>query len=251
VIANLLHNSAKFTPNAGKIFIRAEESGGWLRLSIRDTGAGISPKVLSHVFEVFVQGAPPIDRPQGGLGLGLALVRRLVELHGGTVEALSEGPGRGSEFVVRIPVADAAAPKSASADAAATGMLRSARGRRILIVEDNADARETLCLLLEGDGHEVRAVGDGARGLAEARAFVPEIALLDLGLPGLDGYSVAKELRSLEQCSGMLLVAISGYGQPQDRAKSKAAGFDEHLVKPVDPQRLREFLGQWGRSPAR
>jgi CheY-like chemotaxis protein len=197
------------------------------------------------VFEVFVQGAPPFDRALGGLGLGLALVRRLVELHGGTVEAASDGPGKGSEFVVRVPLAPArvdAAPVEAPASPTEAGALR------ILVVEDNTDARETLRALLEAEGHEVLAVGDGAQALEQVRAFAPEIALLDLGLPGMDGYALARALRTMPECSGAVIAAISGYGQPEDRARSKAAGFDEHLVKPVDPERLRALLRQPERS---
>jgi two-component system CheB/CheR fusion protein len=241
IISNLLHNSAKFTPDGGRIAIRAEEHAGWLTLSVTDTGAGISPRMLGHVFDVFVQGPPPIDRPQGGLGLGLALVRRLVELHGGTVDATSEGPGRGSEFRVRVP--SATAPEQVSGAAAGkTPAPEKRRGRRVMLVEDNQDARETLHALLTNDGHEVRAFGEGASALAEARAFAPEVGLLDLGLPGMDGYALAKALRAIPQCKDALLVAVSGYGQAQDRAKSKAAGFDEHLVKPVDPERLRALV---------
>jgi signal transduction histidine kinase/ActR/RegA family two-component response regulator len=247
VISNLVHNSAKFTPHGGRIAIRAERSGRWLRLSVRDTGAGIRADVLPQVFEVFVQGAPPFDRAQGGLGLGLALVRRLVELHGGTVEVKSDGPGTGSEFTVRVPLAAApdaapAAPSPAEAAGAA---------RRILVVEDNADARETLRALLESEGHEVLALGDGAQALAQAPAFAPDVALLDLGLPGMDGYALARALRSVPECSGAFLAAISGYGQPEDKAASKAAGFDEHLVKPVDPSRLRTLIEEASRARAR
>jgi signal transduction histidine kinase/CheY-like chemotaxis protein len=241
IISNLVHNSAKFTPQGGRVAVRAETRGGWLRLAVRDTGAGIGADILPQVFEVFVQGAPPFDRAQGGLGLGLALVRRLVELHGGTVEASSDGPGKGSEFVVRVPLAPGGAPAQA---APVTDAPEPARALRILIVEDNPDARETLRLLLLDDGHEVLAFPDGERALAEAGRFAPEVCLLDLGLPGMDGYALARALRAMPACAGALLVAISGYGQPEDKARSKAAGFDEHFVKPVDPPRLRALIEQ-------
>ncbi|HEY6863819.1 MAG TPA: MASE1 domain-containing protein, partial [Burkholderiales bacterium] len=245
VISNLVHNSAKFTPHGGRIAIRAETRGKALRLSVRDTGAGIAAEILPQVFEVFVQGAPPFDRAQGGLGLGLALVRRLVELHGGTVEALSDGPGKGSEFVVRMPLA--AAPVEAPAP---SGEAAPAAALRILVVEDNQDARETLRALLESDGHEVLALADGAEALEQAKAFAPDVALLDLGLPGMDGYALARALRATPEGAGIFIAAISGYGQAEDRAKSKAAGFDRHLVKPVDPERLRQLLlRQPERSP--
>ncbi|HZR67823.1 MAG TPA: MASE1 domain-containing protein [Burkholderiales bacterium] len=243
VISNLVHNSTKFTPHGGRIAIRAETRGRQLRLSVRDTGAGIAADILPQVFEVFVQGAPPFDRAQGGLGLGLALVRRLVELHGGTVEASSDGAGRGSEFVVRMPLAAAPAQAPVAADAPAASA-----GVRILVVEDNADARETLCALLESEGHEVLALGEGAEALARAPAFAPDVALLDLGLPGMDGYALARALRARPECAGAFIAAISGYGQPEDKAKSKAAGFDEHLVKPVDPPRLRTLIEEATRA---
>jgi signal transduction histidine kinase/ActR/RegA family two-component response regulator len=250
VISNLVHNSTKFTPHGGRITIRAQKRGAWLRLSVRDTGAGIAADVLPQVFEVFVQGAPPFDRAQGGLGLGLALVRRLVELHGGTVEALSDGAGQGSEFIVRVPLAEAqteppAAPPSAVRESPAPGP---GRGVRILVVEDNADARETLRALLEDEGHEVLALGDGAQALVQAPGFAPDMALLDLGLPGMDGYALARALRSSPECAGAFIAAISGYGQPEDKAKSRAAGFDEHLVKPVDPARLRTLIEEATRA---
>ena len=239
VIANLLHNAAKFTPPGGRIAIVAEEQNGWVVLRVRDSGEGMSPAVLAHAFELFVQGPPPLDRPRGGLGLGLTLVRRLVELHGGSIEASSEGSGRGSEFTVRVPVAEAPA---ASEPIAAAPETSTGGARRVLVVEDNEDAREALTLLLEESGHDVRAAADGLEALREAEQFMPNVVLLDIGLPGLDGYAVARKLRELPCCSDALLVAITGYGQPEDRALARAAGFDHHLLKPVEPMRLFELL---------
>jgi signal transduction histidine kinase/CheY-like chemotaxis protein len=239
VIANLLHNAAKFTPPGGTIAIVAEQENGWMILRVRDSGEGMSPDVQSHAFELFVQGPPPLDRPRGGLGLGLTLVRRLVELHGGTIEASSGGSGRGSEFTVRVPVVE---PPMATESIPGEPDPSTAGARRVLVVEDNEDAREALTLLLEESGHEVRAAADGFEALQEAEQFMPNVVLLDIGLPGLDGYAVARKLRELPCCSGAVLVAITGYGQPEDRALARAAGFDHHLLKPVEPTRLFELL---------
>jgi two-component system CheB/CheR fusion protein len=239
-ISNLLHNAANFTPEAGRIAITASREDGSVLVRVRDTGAGMSPDVLARVFDLFVQGPPPPGRPHGGLGLGLTLVRRLVELHGGTVEALSEGPGRGCEFVLRIPAA------AASPEARPTGEARreeavpraAVGSRRVLVVDDNEDAREALRFLLEEDGQEVRTAGDGPGAIVEARNFRPHVVLLDIALPGLDGYAVARALRKMPECDGALIVAVSGYGQAEDRTRSREAGFDEHLLKPVAPERL-------------
>ena len=240
VISNLIHNAAKFTPDEGSITIIAKEEDGQAVLRVRDTGQGMSSAVLDHAFDLFVQGPPALDRPQGGLGLGLTLVRRLIELHGGTVDATSEGPGRGSEFRVCVPVVEA--PERGAPEARTTPAATQAQPRRVLVVEDNVDAREALTMLLEQYGHDVRTAGDGPHALDEAKRFTPEIVLLDIGLPGLDGYAVARGLRSLPQCVDALIVAITGYGQPEDRALSSAAGIDHHLLKPVEPARLLEIL---------
>jgi signal transduction histidine kinase/CheY-like chemotaxis protein len=244
VIANLLHNAAKFTPEGGRIAITAAREEGGIALAVRDEGSGIAPEHLDRVFELFVQGPPSLDRPQGGLGLGLTLARRLAELHGGTLEAASEGAGRGSEFVVRIPEAPAAepaAPKDATVPAS-RAPVGTGRGRRVLVVDDNADARDAMQFLLEDDGHEVRSAGDGPGALEEARSFQPQVVLLDIGLPGMDGYEVSRALRAVAGCERALIVAVSGYGQAEDRARSRVAGFDEHLLKPVAPDRLLEIV---------
>jgi len=241
VIANLLHNAIKFTPQGGRIDIIAAEEDGWMVLRVRDSGEGMTPEVLSRAFDLFVQGPPPIDRPRGGLGLGLTLVRRLVELHGGTVEASSEGSGRGSEFTVRVPAAEPpieAKITRGDADSSAGS------ARRVLVVEDNTDAREALKMLLEESGHDVRAAADGMEALSQAEQFTPDVVLLDIGLPGLDGYAVARQLRASPRSADALLVAITGYGQPEDRALARAAGFDYHLLKPVEPTRLFELLSR-------
>ncbi len=241
VVANLLHNAAKFTPEGGRIAVTVAEEDGRVALLVRDEGMGIAPEHLEQIFELFAQGPPSLDRPLGGLGLGLTLARRLAELHGGTLEAASAGAGRGSEFVVRLPRAEPAGPEAAPGEEK-TADARAARasdpGRRVLVVDDNADAREALRLLLEDEGHEVESAGDGPSALESAASSPPEVVLLDIGLPGMDGYEVARMLRSIPGCERALIVAVSGYGQAEDRERSRIAGFDQHLLKPVAPEVL-------------
>ena len=241
-IANLVHNAAKFTPEGGSIAVTAAEEDGLAVLRVRDDGQGMTGDVLAHAFELFVQGPPSLDRQQGGLGLGLTLVRRLIEMHGGTVEAKSDGPGRGSEITVRLPLA--ATVEAGVAVEEESGTAAPARPRRVLVVEDNRDAREMLVFLLRRDGHEVRAANDGPAALGEAESFAPEIVLLDVGLPGMDGYAVARELRNSPRTAGALLVALTGYGQAEDRHKAFAAGFDHYLLKPAEPAQVREVMRQ-------
>jgi CheY-like chemotaxis protein/two-component sensor histidine kinase len=237
VLSNLVHNAAKFTPPGGRVDVMAGVIDGAACVRVRDSGQGMSGDVLEHAFELFVQGPPPLDRPHGGLGLGLTLVRRLIELHGGTVEARSEGAERGSEFVVRLPVAS---PPPAAKSAAA--MRAEHRMRRVLLVEDHADARRILALMLTRSGHDVRTAEDGPAALVEARRFSPEVVLLDIGLPGMDGYAVARQLRTMPQCVSARLIALTGYGQAEDREQSREAGFDEHLLKPVEPANLLALI---------
>jgi PAS domain S-box-containing protein len=241
VFANLVHNAAKFTPDGGTIAISMAEEDGNAVLRVHDDGQGMTPEVLAHAFELFVQGSPALDRQQGGLGLGLTLVRRLVEMHGGTVEARSDGPDRGSEIAVRLPRLagdeDAAIPAPAPVSRA-----HADRPKRVLVVEDNSDVRDMLVFLLQRDGHDVRAAGDGPAALAQTQSFVPEIVFLDIGLPGLDGYAVARQLRATPRTAEALLVALTGYGQAEDREKAFAAGFDHHLLKPTEPAQVREMM---------
>jgi len=232
VVANLLHNAIKFTPVEGRITISAENDHGVAVIRVRDSGDGMDSELIDQAFDLFVQGPPSLDRPRGGLGLGLTLVRRLVELHQGTVHASSEGPGKGSEFTIRVP----ATPAPEHIELKRREPERASRGtRRVLVVEDHADTRQMLMLLLERDGHQVRGAADGPQAIVEAKKFDPDIVLLDIGLPGLDGYAVARELR---QISDARLVALTGYGTLEQEAP-----FDEHLLKPVEPAKLRDLMG--------
>jgi PAS domain S-box-containing protein len=238
VVSNLLDNALKYTPRGGAVAVRTAAAGGQAVLSVRDTGAGIRPDVLDRIFDLFVQGPQALDRSRGGLGLGLTLVKRLVELHGGAVAAASEGAGRGCEFTIRLPVVEAPAVTAARAAAPAAEGLR----RRVVIVEDNADARESLQLLLRLAGHDVETAEDGLIGLQKLTTLRPDVALIDLGLPGIDGYDLARRLRALPEARAMRLIAISGYGQAEDRRRALDAGFDLHITKPVDPDRLQRLL---------
>jgi signal transduction histidine kinase/CheY-like chemotaxis protein len=238
VVTNLLDNAVKFTPGGGRVDVTIAADGADAVLTVRDTGIGIPPEVLPAIFDMFVQANPTVARSEGGLGLGLTIVRRLVELHGGTVAAASAGAQRGAEFTVRLPrIPDAT---TTPLPLAAPG--RSPRARDILIVEDNADFREGLRLLLESWGHRVQEAGTGAHGLDIVRARQPEIVLVDLGLPDIDGYAVARAVRSAPGGDAILLVAVTGYGAASDRRRADDAGFDAHLTKPVSPQELTDVL---------
>jgi signal transduction histidine kinase len=249
VLANLLQNAVKFTPPGGRVRVRARRSSdGRIEISVRDSGQGIGPEVLPHVFEVFTQADQSLDRSRGGLGVGLAVVRGLVEMHGGEVRARSEGEGKGAEFTLLLPVetgaaaADEARPAVHAGTTEAAEAAESAAVRRILVVEDNADAAATMRDFLELSGHEVELASSGKDGVEAARHFHPEIVLCDLGLPGMDGYQVAAALRRDPDTASAKLIAVTGYGRDEDRRKSKEAGFDLHLTKPVDPAQLRRLL---------
>ncbi len=243
VLSNLLNNAAKYTPEGGRICLIVERDGPQAVVRVRDSGVGIPPEMLSHIFELFSQGDPSRPSAQGGLGIGLTLVRKLTELHGGSVEAHSDGPQKGSEFVVRLPLAPEP-PEGQRPGASEGSAPRAATGpaHRILVVDDNVDSAESLAMMLRLLGHDVHTAHDGPAALRAAAAFAPEMVLLDIGLPGMDGYEVARRLRTLPQVRGALLVAQTGWGQEEDRRKSREAGFDHHLVKPVDPAVLREVL---------
>jgi signal transduction histidine kinase len=237
VIANLLNNAAKYTEPGGRITLRVERQGPSVVTKVFDTGVGLPPEMLASVFDLFTQVERSLDRSQGGLGIGLTLVRRLVELHRGEVSASSEGPGRGSEFTVRLP---ACAQPAAPAGSCLTP--RTTTARRILVVDDNVDAADSLGRLLQLLGHEISLAHDGPAALRAFAASVPEVVFLDIGLPGLDGYEVARRLRRTPVGAHTLLVALTGYGQHEDRALAQAAGFDHHMVKPVDPTLIENLL---------
>jgi PAS domain S-box-containing protein len=240
VVANLVHNAAKFSERAGRVWVTAERQGGEAVIRVRDEGAGIRPDLLPHVFDLFVQADRSLERSQGGLGIGLTVVRSLVELHGGTVTARSEGPGKGSEFVVRLPGlrdAGGAAPAGEGGRPAGAG-----RARRVLVVDDNVDAAESTALLLRLWGHDVRLAHNGPEAVRAAEEYRPEIVLLDIGLPGMNGYDVARQLRQRPESQKALLVAVTGYGQEQDRRRTQESGFDRHLTKPVDPTALEAIV---------
>ncbi len=239
VVLNLLNNAAKYTPEGGRIRLTVERQEGEAVLRVRDTGMGIAADLLPKVFDLFTQGERSLDRPEGGLGIGLTLVKRLIELHGGTVQALSEGPGLGTEMVVRLSLLAGDLP----ADSSKNGEPgRASAARRVLVVDDNRDATETLALLLELWGHEVHSAFDGPSALAMAAEHRPEIVLLDIGLPGMTGYEVAQRLREVPGLERAMLVAVTGYGQREDHRRTREAGFDHHLVKPVEPEKLRELI---------
>jgi signal transduction histidine kinase/ActR/RegA family two-component response regulator len=253
-LANLLHNACKFTPPGGRVTVRARRAGdGRIELSVRDTGQGIAPEVLPHIFEVFSQADRSLDRAQGGLGVGLAVVKGLVEMHGGEAHAASEGLGRGSEITLLLPLDQGASLTAPAPDLTEAPILAdtpNAAHRRILVVEDNPDAAATLRDFLELSGHEVETANSGADGVQAAREFHPEVVLCDLGLPGMDGYQVAAALRRDPETASAKLIAVTGYGREEDRRKSKEAGFDLHLTKPVDPVQLRILLQSEGTRPA-
>ncbi|HEU0030195.1 MAG TPA: ATP-binding protein [Kofleriaceae bacterium] len=241
VFGNLLANAAKYTEPGGRIAIVAVQDAAGVSVTVEDNGNGISPELLAHIFEPFVQSDRTIDRAQGGLGLGLALVRSLAQLHDGSVEAHSDGPGNGSRFVVRLPVPQAVPIATESFDTAPTALVATASAR-VLVVDDNVDAADTLAAVLRRVGYEVAVAHDAPAALHVAAEFNPAIALLDIGLPVMDGYELARHLRDL-LAPPPRLVAVSGYGHDTDLARSKAAGFDVHLGKPVSYDQLVTVLG--------
>jgi PAS domain S-box-containing protein len=240
VLSNLLNNAAKYTPDGGRIRLAVAAEDGSAVIRVTDTGLGIPAEMLGKVFDLFAQVERSLHRAEGGLGLGLALVRRLVEMHGGGVEAHSDGPGKGSEFVVRLPLLRNPIPAQPRPKPDGDGDGPSCR--RVLVVDDNRDAAESLAVLLRHAGHEVRTAWDGPAALDLAPGFRPEVVLLDIGLPGMDGYEVARRLRGRPELEHVVLVAVTGYGQDEDRRRSGAAGFAYHLTKPVEPAALQRLL---------
>jgi PAS domain S-box-containing protein len=238
VLTNLLTNAAKYTPKPSQIWLKVERDSGHVVLRVRDEGVGMAAELLPRVFNLFVQADHSLARTEGGLGIGLTLTKRLVELHGGTIEATSDGPGKGSEFTVRLPISEhpaAARPRGHGGDSGRTA-------RRVLVVDDNVDAAITVASLLKAWGHDVHVVHNGPAAIDAAGHYRPEIVLLDIGLPGMSGYEVARKLRRDPQHRGVLIAALTGYGQAEDRARSHAAGFDYHLTKPPDTSMLEQLV---------
>lgn len=248
VLVNVLHNAVKYTPNGGRIQLRVGRDGDRVFLAVRDNGVGMSAELAERAFELFVQGERSADRSQGGLGIGLALVRSLVSLHRGQVTAHSEGVGQGSEFTIWLPAIPEEQPLRAPATDPALEAGR--RGLRVLVVDDNIDAAQILALLLECAGHVVHVVHHPLDAIDCVEGFAPHACLLDIGLPEMSGNELARRLRTLPALARTKLIAVTGYGQPQDREASLAAGFDHHFVKPVDGMKLLEMLSLISADPA-
>lgn len=239
VFANLLNNAAKYTPEGGRISLEVERTDDATRVRIKDTGLGLPTEKLGEVFEMFTQINRHLGRSQGGLGIGLTLVKRLVELHQGSIEVLSEGEGLGSEFIVTLPLA---ARVDQTAEGESPGVAVPARPQRVLMVDDNADALASLRLLVKAHGHDVAIAHSGPEGIEQVSSFEPSIVLLDIGMPGMDGLDTAKHIRLLPNGKEIRLIALTGWGQDSDRARTRDAGFDSHLVKPVTTEKLLEIL---------
>lgn len=237
IITNLLDNAIKYTPAGGQISIDVRAGNREVDVVVTDSGIGMSSELLPHIFDVFVQGEGRPDRMRGGLGIGLALVQQLTLLHGGKISAHSDGQGRGSTFVLRLPVWEEAAPCETQAN-----RLTSRDAFRVLVIEDNVDAREMMSMLLTSCGHQVIRASDGFEGIRQAEAERPDIVFIDIGLPGMDGHEVAMRLKEMPTTSGIPLIALTGYGQPHDKQRALDAGFHAHLTKPADIERLTEAM---------
>ncbi len=245
VVVNLLNNAAKYTDEGGQIWLTTQQEDGEAVLRVRDSGVGIAPELLPRIFDLFTQADRTLDRSQGGLGIGLSLVQKLVELHGGTVEAHSAGLRQGSEFIVRLPALSPARESIAPVEKAKPR----AQTSRVLVVDDNVDAADTVTMLLQMSGHEVQAAYSSQTALETAVEYQPDFVLLDIGLPDMDGYEVARHLRQQPQTKDVWLIAMTGYGQDSDRQRAQETGFDHHLVKPVDPEKLHDLLATLTKQP--
>jgi CheY-like chemotaxis protein len=241
VVTNLLTNASRYTEPDGTIWVSVVREEQEAVIRVRDTGIGIAPEKLPRIFDLFVQADPSPGRREGGLGLGLTLVKNLVELHGGAVGACSEGPGKGCEFVVRLPLVDETRlAQPLGSEAPSTPLIR----RRVVVVEDSADSREVLAELLQLLGHQVLTAADGPEALRLAQEQMPETFVVDMGLPGMDGYQVARALRQLPGGEQLLLIALTGYGTLEDKERAREAGYDAHLTKPADIDELQRLLRQ-------
>ena len=246
VISNLLSNSAKYTPRGGRITLSFEQTGGEAVISVTDTGIGIPTESLAHIFEMFSQVRPDANNSEGGLGIGLALVHRLVSLHGGTVTAHSDGVGTGSRFTVRLPALTHFEPHEGRLNEKEPIESAPVTRRRVLVADDNADSAQSLTIWLQLAGHDVRAVTDGEQVVAVAEQFRPEVIFMDLGMPRLDGLAASRKIRSRPWGGTIRIVALTGWGREEDRLRSQAAGIDLHWVKPVDPHALASMLSvEW------
>jgi CheY-like chemotaxis protein/two-component sensor histidine kinase len=243
VFTNMLSNACKYTDPGGRIGVRVARDGDAAIVEIRDSGVGIPHDKLDSIFEMFAR-LDSAGRSEGGLGIGLTLSRRLVEMHGGTMIAASEGPGRGSQFTVRLPAIHAARPEHSSQLVATDGLQGASRARRVLIVDDNVDAAESLAILLSAEGHVIQTAYDGKAALREVATFRPEVLLLDLGLPDIDGTDVCKAIRTEPGGQQLLVIALSGWGQERDKRRTAEAGFDAHLTKPADLGELTTLIAQ-------
>jgi CheY-like chemotaxis protein/two-component sensor histidine kinase len=236
--SNLLTNAAKYTARGGRVTVSATNDASVAAITVADTGSGIPPAMLPNIFDMFTQLQAHRDRAHGGLGIGLTLAKRLVELHGGTIEAMSDGPGRGSRFTVRLPLLPAEADQPA---AARRDDARGSAGVRVLIADDNADTAEMMAVMLGFKGHDVRVARDGIEAVDTAKTFGPQIAFLDIGMPRMDGYEAARRIRALPG-RHIVLVALTGWGQDDDKRRSRDAGFDHHLTKPPEPEVLDRLV---------
>jgi CheY-like chemotaxis protein/two-component sensor histidine kinase len=248
VFSNLLNNAAKYTDRGGRIALVGWRNGDLVSISIKDNGIGIASEVLPRIFDMFSQASPALQRSQGGLGIGLSLVKGLVELHGGRITAASEGPAKGSEFTVQLPIA--AAGNGGSPESAGPTESTSPARRRILIVDDLRDSADSLSRLMRLRGHETQTAYDGEEAIAMAQAMRPDAVLLDIGMPKMNGYDVCRQIRLQPWGKQILMIAVTGWGQEEDRRRTEEAGFDHHLVKPVDPAVLVRLLTANARQPS-